>query len=300
MAQPTFFLQPLAAAISLACFSTVSFAAQLEHSTTRLAPIVVNAQLDHDANGLILHADPKQPIQPVPATDGADYLQSIPGFSSIKSGGTNGDVTFRGMFGSRIKILSDGTENLGACPARMDAPTSYIQPESYDRISVVKGPQTVQYANTGSAATVIFERKKPQLSNDKNYLGQASVLIGSFGRLDHNIETAVGDEKKYIRLNANHSESNSYEDGDGNTVPSAWKRWNTDLALGWTPDEDTWIELTGGKADGEAEYAGRSMDGSQFARESLGLRFEKKNLTDVIKKIEGQINYSYNDHVMDN
>ena len=300
MAQPTFFLQPLAAAISLACFSTVSFAAQQEHSTIRLAPIVVNAQLDHDANGLILHADPKQPIQPVPATDGADYLQSIPGFSSIKSGGTNGDVTFRGMFGSRIKILSDGTENLGACPARMDAPTSYIQPESYDRISVVKGPQTVQYANTGSAATVIFERKKPQLSNDKNYLGQASVLIGSFGRLDHNIETAVGDEKKYIRLNANHSESNSYEDGDGNTVPSAWKRWNTDLALGWTPDEDTWIEFTGGKADGEAEYAGRSMDGSQFARESLGLRFEKKNLTDVIKKIEGQINYSYNDHVMDN
>lgn len=300
MAQPTFFLQPLAAAISFACFSTVSFAAQLEHSTTRLAPIVVNAQLDHDANGLILHADPKQPIQPVPATDGADYLQSIPGFSSIKSGGTNGDVTFRGMFGSRIKILSDGTENLGACPARMDAPTSYIQPESYDRISVVKGPQTVQYANTGSAATVIFERKKPQLSKDKNYLGQASVLIGSFGRLDHNVEAVVGDEKKYIRLNANRSESNRYEDGDGNMVPSAWERWNTDLALGWTPDEDTWIELTGGKADGEAEYAGRSMDGSQFARESLGLRFEKKNLTDTIKEVEGQINYSYNDHVMDN
>lgn len=300
MAQPQFLLQPLSAAICITCYSSTSMAAQQEQNTAQLAPIVITAQLNNDANGLIIHADPKQPIQPVPATDGADYLQSIPGFSSIKSGGTNGDVTFRGMFGSRIKILSDGTENLGACPARMDAPTSYIQPESYDRISVIKGPQTVQYANTGSAATVIFERKQPQLSKDKNYLGQASVLIGSFGRLDHNIETAVGDEKKYIRLNANRSESNSYEDGDGNTVPSAWKRWNTDLALGWTPDDDTWVELTGGKADGEAEYAGRSMDGSQFARESLGLRFEKKNLSDVIKKIEGQINYSYNDHVMDN
>ena len=63
------------------------------------------------------------------------------------------------MFGSRIKILTDGTENLGACPNRMDAPTSYISPESYDRISVIKGPQTVQYANTGSAATVLFERQ---------------------------------------------------------------------------------------------------------------------------------------------
>lgn len=300
MAQPKFLSQPLSAAICIACYSSSSVAAQQAQNTTQLAPIVVTAQLNHDANGLIIHADPKQPIQPVPATDGADYLQSIPGFSSIKSGGTNGDVTFRGMFGSRIKILSDGSENLGACPARMDAPTSYIQPESYDRIRVVKGPQTVQYANTGSAATVIFERQKPQLSQDKNYLGQASVLIGSFGRLDHNVEAVVGDEKKYIRLNANRSVADSYQDGEGNSVPSAWERWNTDLAFGWTPNEDTWIELTGGKADGEAEYAGRSMDGSQFTRESLGLRFEKKNLTDVIKKVEGQVNYSYNDHIMDN
>ncbi|MBJ8451674.1 TonB-dependent copper receptor [Acinetobacter bereziniae] len=299
MAQPQFFLQPLAVAISIACYSVTAFA-QDQQETAQLTPIVVTAQLNNDANGLIVHADPKQPIQPVPATDGADYLQSIAGFNAIKSGGTNGDVTFRGMFGTRIKILTDGTENLGACPARMDAPTSYIQPESFDRISVVKGPQTVQYANTGSAATVIFERQKPTLTDEKNYLGQASVLVGSFGRLDHNIEAAVGDSKKYLRVNANRSESNSYEDGDGHKVPSSWERWNTDLALGWTPNEDTWVELTGGKADGEAEYAGRTMDGSQFARESLGLRFEKKNLSPVIKKLEGQVNYSYNDHIMDN
>jgi iron complex outermembrane receptor protein len=304
MAQPQFFLQPLAAAIAVACTSAAwanSSDKKMEaHAVQTLAPIVVTSQQGSDANGLIVIADPKQPIQPVPATDGADYLQSIMGFSAIKNGGTNSDVTFRGMFGSRIKVLADGSENLGACPNRMDAPTSYISPESYDRISVIKGPQTVQYANTGSAATVIFERQKPELSAAKPYQGQASVLIGSFGRLDHNVETTLGDEKKYIRLNANRSESNSYQDGDGNTVPSAWERWNADVALGWTPDENTWLELTGGKSDGEALYAGRSMDGSQFARESLGLRFEKKNLTDVIQKVEGQVNYSYNDHVMDN
>ena len=304
MAQPQFFLQPLAAAIAVACASGVVMAETstdaLAKEVHTLAPIVVTAQQGNDANGLIVRADPKQPIQPVPATDGADYLQSIMGFSAIKNGGTNGDVTFRGMFGSRIKILADGTENLGACPSRMDAPTSYISPESYDQISVVKGPQTVQYANTGSAATVIFERKKPELTAAKPYQGQASVLMGSFGRLDHNVETTLGDEKKYIRLNANRSESNSYQDGDGNTVPSAWERWNADVALGWTPDENTWLELMGGKSDGEALYAGRDMDGSRFARESLGLRFEKKNLTEVIQKVEAQVNYSYNDHVMDN
>ncbi|MFI8145961.1 TonB-dependent copper receptor [Acinetobacter sp. ABJ_C5_2] len=305
MPHSKFLLQPLWVAMLAVSYSGLVFAnSEKNDADTKtlhsLAPIVVTAQQGNDANGLIVHADPKQPIQPVPATDGADYLQSIMGFNSIQSGGTNGDVTFRGMFGSRIKILTDGTENLGACPNRMDAPTSYISPESYDRISVIKGPQTVQYANTGSAATVLFERQPEKLTSEKPYRGQASVLLGSYGRIDHNVEAAIGDEKKYIRLNANRSESNSYQDGDGNTVPSAWKKWNADVALGFTPDEDTWIELTGGKSDGESLYAGRSMDGSQFARESLGLRFEKKNITDVIKKIEGQVNYSYNDHVMDN
>lgn len=300
MAQPKFSLQPLAAAICVACYSSIVMANDAMPVQT-FAPIVVTSASGNDANGLIVRADPKQPIQPIPASDGADYLQSIVGFSSVNSGaGTNGDVTFRGMFGSRIKILTDGTENLGACPSRMDSPTSYISPESYDRISVIKGPQTVQYANTGSAATVIFERTPEQFDQDQNYRGQASVLMGSFGRLDHNVEVAAGDEQKYIRLNTNRSVSNSYQDGDGTTVPSDWERWNADLALGWTPDTDTWVELTGGKADGEAVYAGRAMDGSKFARESLGLRFEKKNVSDVIKKIEAQVNYNFNDHVMDN
>ncbi|WP_281964025.1 TonB-dependent copper receptor [Acinetobacter johnsonii] len=299
MAQPTLFLQPLAAAISLACFSSVVFAAEAD-SAHILAPIVVTAQQGNDAHGLIVHADPKQPTQPIPAVDGAAYLQSIVGFNQIKNGGANGDVTFRGMFGSRIKILTDGTENLGACPSRMDNPASYVSPESYDKITVVKGPQTVQYAHTGSAATVIFEREPEQLTSAKPYRGQASVMLGSYGRLDQNVEAAVGDETKYARLNANRSIADSYQDGAGHTVPSDWEKWNADLALGWTPNEDTWVELKGGKSDGEAVYAGRSMDGSKFARESLGLHVEKKNISEVIKKVEAQVDYSYNDHVMDN
>ena len=303
MAQPKFLLQPVAAAVCVACYSASAFADQsmLSANTHSLAPIVATAQQGNAANGLVVRANPKQPIQPIPATDGADYLQSIVGFSAVNSGaGTNGDVTFRGMFGSRIKILTDGSENLGACPSRMDSPTSYISPESFDEITVIKGPQTVQYANTGSAATVLFERKPEQFGEGQNYRGQASVLMGSFGRLDHNVEAAAGDEHKYIRLNANRSVADSYKDGNGTTVPSDWERWNADVALGWTPDINTWLELTGGRGDAEVVYAGRTMDGAEFDRESLGLRVEKKNITDVIKKIEAQVNYSFNDHVMDN
>jgi iron complex outermembrane receptor protein len=42
------------------------------------------------------------------------------------------------------------------------------------------------------------------------------------------------------------------------------------------------------------------MDGSQFKRESLGLRFEKSNIGEVLDKLEAQVYYNYADHVMDN
>ncbi|ENW21385.1 TonB-dependent receptor [Acinetobacter haemolyticus CIP 64.3 = MTCC 9819] len=305
MAQPKFLLQPLTVAILAASNTAMVWAnaevqPQSQTAQVILAPIVVTAQQPNQNNGLVVQADPKKPIQPVPATDGADYLQSIMGFNAIKNGGTNGDVTFRGMFGSRIKMLVDGSENLGACPSRMDAPTSYIQPESFDKITVIKGPQTVRYATPGSAATVIFERQPESLSKDQPYRGQASVVTGSYGRLDHNVEAAIGDETKYARLNANRSVADNYKDGDDQTVHSNWERWNADLALGWKPTQDSWLELRAGKGDGEAAYAGRSMDGSQFKRESLGLHAEQKNLNEVIKKIEAQVDYSYNDHIMDN
>src|SRR5687768_12547052 len=74
--------------------------------------------------------DTKLPRQPVPASDGADYLKTVPGFSLIRSGGTNGDPVLRGMFGSRLNVVTDGGHMQGACPARMDNALSYVSPET--------------------------------------------------------------------------------------------------------------------------------------------------------------------------
>ena len=57
------------------------------------------------------------------------------------------------MFGSRIKILTDGTENL------VHAQTVWmLQLLIFHQKAMIfcEGPQTVQYANTGSAATVLL------------------------------------------------------------------------------------------------------------------------------------------------
>ena len=248
---------------------------------------------------LVIVTSPKAPRQPVPASDGADYLKTIPGFSQIRNGGTNGDVVFRGMFGSRIKILTDGAETLGACPSRMDAPTSYISPESFDLLTVVKGPQSVLWGAGASAGTILFERQPPHF-DQAGIKGNASLLVGSNGRWDKNLDASLGNEQGYLRMMGNQSQAGDYKDGNGTRVPSKWDKWNADIAVGWTPDSDTLLELTAGKGDGEARYAGRGMDGSQFLRESLGARFEKTNIGEVLDKIEAKIYYNYANHIMDN
>jgi iron complex outermembrane receptor protein len=245
--------------------------------------------------------DPKLPRQPFPASDGADYLKTIAGFNAVRNGGTNGDPVLRGMFGSRLNILTNDGAMPGACPARMDNPASYVAPETYDRLIVIKGPQTVLWGPGASAGTIRFERDADADSFDAPGMRvDANAVGGSFGRNDQLLDVIGGASKGYARLSANRSAANDYEDGDGNVVPSKWEKWNADVALGWRPSHGTLLELSAGTGDGEARYAGRSMDGSQFERTSYNLRFEKTGLTGALQEVKANAYYNNADHVMDN
>ena len=203
------------------------------------------------------------------------------------------------MFGSRLNILAGGMPTLGACPNRMDAPTSYIAPESYDEVTVVKGPQTVLYGPGASAGTVLFKRVTPRFDTPGMRF-DGSVVGGSFGRNDQNVDIAAGTPQLYGRVTANHAHEQDYKDGNGRTVPSQWDKWNADAALGVTPDANTRIELTAGTGDGYSRYAGRGMDGVHFRRETFGLSFDKKHIGEVLDRIEARVYYNEADHVMDN
>ncbi|WP_454913313.1 TonB-dependent copper receptor [Stutzerimonas chloritidismutans] len=302
--QPSRLRWQFAHAALLGMFASGALASEADHTghaehadAVELAPMVITGV--GQQSPLTVVTDPKIPRQPMPASDGADYLKTISGFSAVRNGGVNGDPVFRGMFGSRLKLLSNGGEMLGACPNRMDSPSSYISPDTFDKLTVIKGPQTVLWGPGASAATVLFEREPEQFSKP-DYRINGSLLTGSNGRFDRNLDAAAGNSRGYARLMANSSQADDYADGNGDTVPSRYDKWNTDVALGWTPDEDTLVEFTAGRGDGFARYAGRGMDGSQFQRESLGLRFEKSNIGETFYGLEAQVYYNYADHIMDN
>ena len=91
-------------------------------------------------------------------------------------------------------ILLDGEQILGGCGMRMDPPTAYVFPESYDRITVVKGPQTVVLGPGNSSGVVQFERSNPRLPH-AGVEGFASLMGGGFGRrANPRADCPLGDE----------------------------------------------------------------------------------------------------------
>ena len=247
---------------------------------------------------LTIKTDPRNPRQPLPAEDGADYLRSIPGFSIMRKGGSDGEPILRGMAGSRLNIMIDGQNTSSGCAFRMDAPTSYIFPEAYDELIVTKGPQTVLYGPGASAGSVMFNRSIKFLK-EPSYKVRASLLGGSFGRHDELIDFKAGNEKFYVQGVGTNSQSGNYEDGNGNEVHSKFHRYSFNGAVGYALDENTSMELSAIHSDGWAYYADRAMDGTQFTRDGYNFRFEKKKISSLIDKLELQAYQNSIDHIMD-
>ena len=263
----------------------------------RLDPFVTTT--DHVESPLRVTADPKAPAQPAPAHDGADVLKSIPGFALIRKGGTDGDPVLRGLAGSRLGIQVDGECIYGGCGNRMDPPTAYVFPAAYDRITVLKGPQTVLHGPGNSAGVVLFERdtRRPAAREASLF---TSATAGGFGRFDAALDARAAALPAQARFSATTTRANDYRDGAGRDIHSAYHRWSANASAAWTPDARTTLEFTTARSDGEAAYADRAMDGVTFARENYGVSFARTAVTPLIAGAEARVYHNYVDHVMDN
>lgn len=265
--------------------------------TAELSPIVVVAS-KQNAPGIEI-IDPKTALQPLPAQDGADLLKSVAGMSVTRKGGSSGDPLLRGLGGSRLLITADDQFVLGGCPGRMDPPTSYLFPASYDRVIITKGPQAVNQGPGMITGSVRFMRDEKPLTQPTAKLDSA-LTKGSFGRSDAYIDSTLGNQYGWLRLNASHNESKDYKDGDGDTVHSAFKRNNQMVQAALTPFTDTLLAVQYEHSTGHARYADRSMDGTQFNRRGWSMKLRQQNITDWLSQIQFEYGRSKIDHVMDN
>jgi len=234
--------------------------------------------------------------------DGGHFLRQVNGVNMSRFGGRGLEPIIRGQSQTQLNILLDGAYVHGGCPNRMDPPASWAALETYEKVEVIRGVQTLQYGGGGSGGTVLFERDTRALAEEEGLHGRVSGTASTNGlKYDFLADVIASGEKGYVRFFTEFKENDNYEDGDGKEVRSAFDHKQAGMVLGYTPTEDRLFEMTIERNEfTDALYPGSGMDSPEESGTFYKLRYLDKPDIAWIDDIKAEVYLMEVDHVMDN
>ena len=245
------------------------------------------------------------PVDANPSTFGresADILRDIPGVSGSRMGGHGTDPSIRGLNQNRINVLLDGAYVHGGCPNRMDPPTSYAPVGAYEQITVIKGMQTLEYGGGGPGGTILFERETARFTAEESMRGHVEAGY----RSNHDAweaggDVATGNENGFVRFIGSHTDADSYEDGNGNEVRSAYEATAGTLIAGYTPSDATRFEVSvEQQKTRDLLFPGAGMDSPKADNDTVRAKYQTKESLGVFENVKAEVYRADVDHVMDN
>ena len=196
--------------LSLLVFSTLSLSAQ-DIGTVEVLEFQESKILENVSETEVKNADVAQALH-----------AKVPSINMIRRSAIANDITLRGQKRDNITVMVDDSKVCGACPNRMDPPTSHILTTNIENIVVSEGPFDVE--NFGSlSGSVKIKTKKPT----QDFHGEVGTNVGSFGYKKGTLSLSGGSQKIQVLLSGSYETSHQYEDGDGNTM--AQQMQNADI-----------------------------------------------------------------------
>ncbi len=168
----------------------------------------------------------------VKSADLAEGLfKNVAGISLVRRSGIANDIILRGQKKDNINVLVDGAKIYGACPNRMDPPTSHILTNNVESVEINEGPYDVENFGTLSGSVTITTREpEPGLHGD------FSINVGSWNYWKAAATLTGGSDRVRALASISHEESDQYEDGDGNTFAEQIKKFYPDSTARYKPE----------------------------------------------------------------
>ncbi len=250
----------------------------------------------------------------IKSADLAEALtKHVPSISIVRRSGIANDIILRGQKKDNINILIDNSKIYGACPNRMDPPTSHVLANNIESVEVIEGPYDVENFGTLSGLVKI-NTKEPT----KELSGDINLNVGSFGYKKGSFSVSGGNEYVRFLLSASKEKSDQYEDGDGDNfleqqikhgVPTANQYSSSNLEayekktvlskLIFDIDDSSDIALsyTANRSD-NVLYPNTPMDADYDDSDIFTVEYEKRNLGKYSKQLNMEYYYSKVDHPM--
>lgn len=252
----------------------------------------------------------------VKSADLAEALNRIvPSVSLVRRSGIANDVILRGQKKDNINILIDDAKIYGACPNRMDPPTSHILTNNIAYIEVIEGPYDVQNFGTLSGAVVI-ETVKPS----QEFKGEVSVNLGSWDYRKAATTMSGGTDGARFLVSVSKETSGQYEDGDGHDFYRQIDSLNLPVGVQYkdvyrnldaydkrtfmgkayldvTDNQELRLSYTANRSD-DVLYPSSAMDALYDDSDIFNLKYTVKNLGEYSRALEFQVYNSQVEHPM--
>jgi iron complex outermembrane receptor protein len=258
----------------------------------------------------------------VKSADLADALsKNVPGVSLVRRSGIANDIILRGQKKDNINILIDNAKIYGACPNRMDPPTSHVLTNTIDSIEIIEGPYDVENFGTLSGAVIVTTLQPSEGLN-----GEVSLNVGSFNYLKTGATVSGGNDMVRFLLSVSRESSAQYEDGDGNTFADQIENANPTtnpmldprykdvysdidayeksavlgkLFFNFTENQELRVSYTANRSD-DVLYPSSPMDALYDDSNMLNIEYSAKDLGRYSKSLDVQYYSSDVEHPMSN
>lgn len=240
---------------------------------------------------------------------------SVPSIDMNRRSGIANDIYIRGQKRDNISVDVDGTKIFGACPNRMDPPTSHIVTSQIEDIEVIEGPYDVENFGTLSGGLKITT-KEPT----KDLSGEVTFGVGSWNYRKVGATVSGGNDFIRVLISGSSESSDQYEDGDGNTLaeqtnlkattPFKYQSQYEDMEaykkkslmakayITVTDDQELRLSMTNNRSD-DVLYPNSKMDAAYDYSNIYSIAYDVQNISDIYKNLNLKYYYSDVDHPMD-
>jgi iron complex outermembrane receptor protein len=269
----------------------------LTRKTQALTPVTVLARKEQGQPGQSLNA-----MTTVnPSHDAGSFLKDSPNVSGIRKAGSYGvDPVVRGFQKNQLMVQLDGVlQSQGACPNRMDPPTSHIQLEQVEEVEILKGPYALKHGPS-FGGVINFKSEHPDFYGAPTL--SSYFTVGYESNIDRQ-RYAGGIKKNGGKWTTNifgsFASTENYKDGSGTAVRSGFSNAeytvNTSVQLNAANSLSARISQNFAR---DVDYPALMMDMREDNVTNVTLTYRNTDLGNG--RFESSAFGSYVEHIMDN
>ncbi len=241
------------------------------------------------------------PEIPISSTDTGDMVKRLPGANINRNGTLTSIAQYRGLFGSRVNVLIDGSNQHGAGPNSMDTPLSYIPASQTKNISVHRGIAPVRTGIETIGGTISAESKRIDFgsSEEAEVHGNAIAGYASNGHVRQlGLTTALTNQHHRLQISGTSDRGDDLDFKGGTIRSSEHDRDTVGLHYGFQ-NNGTTLDADIQHLDiGNTGTAALPMDIQWFRGEHYKVKFGNKMTNGDSYNIG--VRYQEVDHEMDN